>query len=648
MKVKSAISPKSEAHQLSCPQPGQGSVIQPKLEVGQTDDKYEWEANAVADRVMMMPSYTAAEPPMTTNKASRSLQLASFEHGVVQMNKECEEEKLHMKPESSWLQMAGIDDSNEGINNGQVQTKREIGTSNDKMQIKPVVQRSGNGTLHASSSFAERLQKRSGHGKQLPTKVNHEMSGKMGTDFSGVRIHTDSNAVQMSQDIGAHAFTHGNDVFFNRGKYDPGSSKGKHLLAHELVHVIQQNGSEKIQRKIQVNEPDKIPPHLDSSTMTPEQKKNTPADIVGKTSAAVVEKLLNQLCPDGKWKVKEGLVISEVPTLCSDEGLKLTSTPTSCGCICELTAPDSLDVTIYITDKTLKPGEGGLNESGKISDSGEGQSTTDRSVDLKNRKFHVAVSGLSNEVLGVGDTGVTYDKFGHKKLRDPSWLILGHEMCGHVRRDLAEKKYRDFSHDMTETYDSSAVDIENAIRREHSTQTDNLGIRFGSFNSPGCRHFGLLYEIKIGAKVVDLENKFGIPAEYMNSTFDDGVTTDAFLNCGQQEVNPEAKNKVHAHIFKYKFDQPVVYIMKGCSNFRFSKGEKVYLEGVFAHRVIEADTKRKIAKMWNVSMNKIWVANLHINNDYKKFGVDQQLPIGMNVIIPYDRGAKKVFSKCFS
>ncbi len=49
----------------------------------------------------------------------------------------------------------------------------------------------------------------------------------------------------MSSALGAQAFTHGNDIYFNDGKYQPESSKGKHLLAHELTHTVQQGAAVK-------------------------------------------------------------------------------------------------------------------------------------------------------------------------------------------------------------------------------------------------------------------------------------------------------------------------------------------------------------------------------------------------------------------
>jgi len=75
------------------------------------------------------------------------------------------------------------------------------------------------------------------------------MENRFGTDFSEVKIHTGSQAIQMSRELNAQAFTVGNDIYFNEGKYNPSSDAGKHLLAHELTHTVQQNGG--IGRKIQ-------------------------------------------------------------------------------------------------------------------------------------------------------------------------------------------------------------------------------------------------------------------------------------------------------------------------------------------------------------------------------------------------------------
>ncbi|MFS4448385.1 DUF4157 domain-containing protein [Maribacter sp. 2307UL18-2] len=86
------------------------------------------------------------------------------------------------------------------------------------------------------------IQETKGQGVPLPEEVKNELESKMQADFSNVRIHTDAKAIELSALLSAHAFTHGYDIYFNSGKYDPYSSEGKHLLVHELTHVVQQKG----------------------------------------------------------------------------------------------------------------------------------------------------------------------------------------------------------------------------------------------------------------------------------------------------------------------------------------------------------------------------------------------------------------------
>jgi hypothetical protein len=75
------------------------------------------------------------------------------------------------------------------------------------------------------------------------------MGQAMGADFSGVKVHTDAQSDQLNKSIQAKAFTTGQDVFFRQGAYEPSSQGGQELIAHELTHVVQQNGGGKVQRK---------------------------------------------------------------------------------------------------------------------------------------------------------------------------------------------------------------------------------------------------------------------------------------------------------------------------------------------------------------------------------------------------------------
>ncbi len=64
-----------------------------------------------------------------------------------------------------------------------------------------------------------------------------------GYDFSSVKIHSDSQATKLAQELNAQAFTSHNDIFFAAGKYQPASTSGKKLLSHELAHTIQQGAA---------------------------------------------------------------------------------------------------------------------------------------------------------------------------------------------------------------------------------------------------------------------------------------------------------------------------------------------------------------------------------------------------------------------
>ncbi|MCD4815222.1 MAG: DUF4157 domain-containing protein, partial [Methanosarcinales archaeon] len=77
-----------------------------------------------------------------------------------------------------------------------------------------------------------------GHGSPLPDPVRSYMEPRFGVDFSKVRVHTDSDAIQMNLDVKARAFTHGTDIYFG-ADHSPTNSE---LTAHELTHVVQQTG----------------------------------------------------------------------------------------------------------------------------------------------------------------------------------------------------------------------------------------------------------------------------------------------------------------------------------------------------------------------------------------------------------------------
>lgn len=80
----------------------------------------------------------------------------------------------------------------------------------------------------------------SGGGQPLDAGTRNEMESAFGHDFGAVRVHSDSKASESAKAVQAQAYTVGNDVVFQEGKYAPDSPSGKRTLAHELAHVVQQ------------------------------------------------------------------------------------------------------------------------------------------------------------------------------------------------------------------------------------------------------------------------------------------------------------------------------------------------------------------------------------------------------------------------
>jgi hypothetical protein len=89
--------------------------------------------------------------------------------------------------------------------------------------------------------IARRIESKAGGGGGLDDSTLGKLQGSLGADFSKVRVHTDREADELSRSMQAVAFTSGNDIFFRQGAYNPSSSEGMKLLAHEATHTVQQS-----------------------------------------------------------------------------------------------------------------------------------------------------------------------------------------------------------------------------------------------------------------------------------------------------------------------------------------------------------------------------------------------------------------------
>ncbi|HET9992027.1 MAG TPA: DUF4157 domain-containing protein, partial [Kofleriaceae bacterium] len=96
----------------------------------------------------------------------------------------------------------------------------------------------------------------SSSGSSLPEPIMRKFESSLGADLSSVRVHTGADSASAASAVGAKAYTMGQDIHFGAGQYDPSSSGGQHLLAHEVAHTVQQNGgSPRRQNKLEVSSP---------------------------------------------------------------------------------------------------------------------------------------------------------------------------------------------------------------------------------------------------------------------------------------------------------------------------------------------------------------------------------------------------------
>jgi len=271
--------------------------VQTKLAIGQPGDKYEREADAVAARVVDGSNQAAASPQAVSSiqrqSSPKEEKEPSTTEGRMEQDKLVQQQakggeapkKEEKKPVQTKSDPAGMPAEKEKKTPaqpksesapaaGEKEEKKPVQTKSaekppDKEE-KPPIQRAvakaepeeekkaqakadPSATSHraskadpgsASTSLSDRIGNSAGKGAVLPARTRAEMEAAFGWDFSDVNIHTDREAARMNEELGAQAFTHGRDVYFNSGKYQPDSAQGKRLLAHELTHVLQQRSSD--------------------------------------------------------------------------------------------------------------------------------------------------------------------------------------------------------------------------------------------------------------------------------------------------------------------------------------------------------------------------------------------------------------------
>jgi peptidoglycan hydrolase-like protein with peptidoglycan-binding domain len=201
-------------------------VVQTRLKIGVPNDEYEQEADRVADEVMRMHESQIAE----------GVRGAASVPAVQRTCPECEEES-HRSPDDiqrqcSQCRTVSNRSTDEGFN---AQAKDVAGRI---AEVTPMVR--------------EQIEGMRGGGSPLPESERAFFEPRFGCSFKDVRLHADERAAESARVLGALAFTTGRDIGFAAGHYQPGTTSGRKLLAHEITHTIQQRGAREstIQRRI--------------------------------------------------------------------------------------------------------------------------------------------------------------------------------------------------------------------------------------------------------------------------------------------------------------------------------------------------------------------------------------------------------------
>jgi Domain of unknown function (DUF4157) len=180
-----------------------GSLLQAKLKVSQPGDQYEQEADRVADQVMRVPIHDVSPVAISSRINDSNLQRACSR---------CEEEEA----------------------------RQQNTEEDDERHLQAKSNQGGVATTSVAEAAVGKLK---GGGEPLPESTRAFFEPRFGYDFNHVRIHTDAQAAESAAALQAVAYTIGSHIVFQAGRYEPQTSAGRSLLAHELTHVVQQTNN---------------------------------------------------------------------------------------------------------------------------------------------------------------------------------------------------------------------------------------------------------------------------------------------------------------------------------------------------------------------------------------------------------------------
>jgi hypothetical protein len=241
--------------------------MQAKMEVNKPGDKFEQEADQTASKVARMPTPS----------------------GKVQRQPE---EKVQKKEEEKIMKAAAPEEKVQKAPAPEEKLqKKEEEAREDKVQRK-----GSDGAPAVSSDTQSAIRDKSG-GQPLSDDVRGHMEPRFNADFGNVRVHSDPESASLNHRLGARAFTYQNQIFFSRDQYQPGTSDGRQLLAHELTHTLQQGHAVQRARETpHVVQSDRSSPAIQQATAP------APAGAPAETSSEAVDLSTNVFNPSQKVK----------------------------------------------------------------------------------------------------------------------------------------------------------------------------------------------------------------------------------------------------------------------------------------------------------------------------------------------------------
>ena len=144
-----------------------------------------------------------------------------------------------------------------------------------------------------SENLETRINNARSSGQPLSDNIREPMEKALRADFSGVRLHINSEAAILNKELNAKAFTTGQDIFFLENEYSPSSDIGRKLIAHELTHVVQQTGRNKTRRQknLKENNVEKAAPHaqIRMTSLSVQKIEDIPEGLVDKYPPEILE-----------------------------------------------------------------------------------------------------------------------------------------------------------------------------------------------------------------------------------------------------------------------------------------------------------------------------------------------------------------------